>query len=225
MTKPPSLPASRTVVYLIEANDLAAAYLQEVLRADRSLAAVRLEEAPSNLVASQEHCIFVLDECGLHPPAPLYLEALRRLRPNGKYILLGKDASAARVGELLPFGLDGFVPHREVRKSLLDAIRAVRNGKLWIAAEALEFSVRKQQRNDSPFKYANGSRITHREYEILQLVRARFTNEEIAKLVNIRESTVKFHLTNIFLKLHISNRRDLIHRPLPPLFTQRNGTQ
>jgi DNA-binding NarL/FixJ family response regulator len=224
MTKPPSLPASRIVVYLIEPNDLAAAYLQDVLKTDHSLATIRVEEAPSNLVPSQEHCLFVLDECGLHPPAPLYLEALRRLRPNGKSILLGKDASAVRVAELLPFGLDGFVPHREVSKSLLDAIRAVRTGKFWVAAEALEFSVRKQQRRNNGFKQSTG-RITHREYEILQLVRARFTNEEIAKLVNIRESTVKFHLTNIFLKLHITNRRDLIHRPLPALFTHRNGTE
>jgi DNA-binding NarL/FixJ family response regulator len=223
MMRPTSVSRDRVIVYMVETNDLAAAFLYDILASDSSIVALRMEDALTNFKASQDDYVFILDECGLNPPIPLYLEALHRLCPNARFIVLGNEAPASRIGELLSFGLDGFLPHQEVRKSLVDAIHTVRDGKLWIPFDALEFSVRKQQRNGSSFKCSNPS-ITHREYQILQLVRARFTNEEIARLAHIRVSTVKFHLTNIFLKLRISNRRDLMHRPLPAIFTDHKIT-
>jgi ATP/maltotriose-dependent transcriptional regulator MalT len=42
--------------------------------------------------------------------------------------------------------------------------------------------------------------------EILQLVAAGFSNEEIGKKVFISRKTVKTHLTNIFDKLGVNNR-------------------
>ncbi len=50
---------------------------------------------------------------------------------------------------------------------------------------------------------------TPREDEILELVRRRLSNREIADLLQIRVSTVKFHLSNILSKMHANNRREL----------------
>jgi len=40
-------------------------------------------------------------------------------------------------------------------------------------------------------------------------VRRRLSNREIADLLQIRVSTVKFHLSNILSKMHANNRREL----------------
>jgi DNA-binding CsgD family transcriptional regulator len=52
--------------------------------------------------------------------------------------------------------------------------------------------------------------MTARETQTLELVKRRFSNKEIADILHVQESTVKFHLSNIYSKLQVSGRRDLI---------------
>jgi len=59
-------------------------------------------------------------------------------------------------------------------------------------------------------KGSNDARqVTPRESEILDLLRLRLSNKEIAEYLRIRVSTVKFHVTHILSKLQISSRQDL----------------
>jgi DNA-binding CsgD family transcriptional regulator len=48
--------------------------------------------------------------------------------------------------------------------------------------------------------------LTRRESEILALISQGLPNAEIARRLWISEQTVKFHLTNIYRKLGVSNR-------------------
>lgn len=48
--------------------------------------------------------------------------------------------------------------------------------------------------------------LTHRERELLKFIVKGFSNQQIANELNISETTVKNHLTNIFKKLNVTNR-------------------
>jgi DNA-binding NarL/FixJ family response regulator len=50
--------------------------------------------------------------------------------------------------------------------------------------------------------------LTRRELEILRLVAEGHSNAELAKKLWITEQTVKFHLSNIYRKLDVSNRTE-----------------
>jgi len=50
--------------------------------------------------------------------------------------------------------------------------------------------------------------LTQREMEILRLVAEGLSNAEMAKLLTVTEQTVKFHLSNIYRKLDVSNRTE-----------------
>ncbi len=52
--------------------------------------------------------------------------------------------------------------------------------------------------------------ITRREAEIAGLVSQGLANKAIAKQLGIGEGTVKIHLHNIYQKLHVSNRTELM---------------
>ncbi len=50
------------------------------------------------------------------------------------------------------------------------------------------------------------ARLTPRELEVMKGVERGLTNKAIAKELWVTEQTVKFHLTNVYCKLEISNR-------------------
>ena len=56
-----------------------------------------------------------------------------------------------------------------------------------------------------------GSLLTPRELEVLQLVAAGSTNEEIARSLWVTEQTVKFHLSNLYRKIDVVNRTEASH--------------
>jgi DNA-binding NarL/FixJ family response regulator len=55
------------------------------------------------------------------------------------------------------------------------------------------------------------SRLTRRELEILQLLAQGHSNQQLAKLLWVTEQTIKFHLSNIYRKLNVSNRTEAAH--------------
>jgi len=50
--------------------------------------------------------------------------------------------------------------------------------------------------------------LTKREREILQLVAEGHSNAQLAQMLWVTEQTVKFHLSNIYRKLNVSNRTE-----------------
>jgi DNA-binding CsgD family transcriptional regulator len=50
--------------------------------------------------------------------------------------------------------------------------------------------------------------LTRRELEILRLVADGHSNGQLAQMLWVTEQTVKFHLSNIYRKLHVANRTE-----------------
>ena len=49
-------------------------------------------------------------------------------------------------------------------------------------------------------------RITDREKDVLKLIASGRTNKEISEILHLSTSTVRNHISNIFVKLNITNR-------------------
>jgi DNA-binding CsgD family transcriptional regulator len=64
--------------------------------------------------------------------------------------------------------------------------------------------------NDLLSSDLHGTRITRREHEIMLLILKGMSNRQIANHLRIAEVTVKKHLTSVYRKLRISNRKELI---------------
>jgi DNA-binding CsgD family transcriptional regulator len=50
--------------------------------------------------------------------------------------------------------------------------------------------------------------LTPREREILQLVAEGYSNAQLARMLWVSLETIKFHLSNIYEKLEVSNRTE-----------------
>ena len=59
-----------------------------------------------------------------------------------------------------------------------------------------------------------GSPLTPREEEVVREICKGKTNIEVAETLGVIEKTVKFHLTNIFKKMAVTSRSQLILKSL-----------
>lgn len=57
--------------------------------------------------------------------------------------------------------------------------------------------------------------LSNREAEVAELVSKGLSNKEVANRLFVTEKTVKFHLTNIYKKMHVKSRAQLIVWCLP----------
>jgi NarL family two-component system response regulator LiaR len=105
-------------------------------------------------------------------------------------------------------GAHGFVSHSGAARTLIPAIACVAANQLWVPPDVLPEFLREVSSVLQKNTRARQS-TTPREDEILELVRRRLSNREIADYLQIRVSTVKFHLSNILSKLHANTRREL----------------
>jgi DNA-binding NarL/FixJ family response regulator len=113
---------------------------------------------------------------------------------------------------VMNLGFHGFVEDSRVAKTLVKAVRAVGNGRLWFSEELMEQYVYTSA--DAGRNSTEGQlNLTPRETEILELVRRRLSNLEIAIRLGIAENTVKYHVYHILAKSQVSNRRKLDTNP------------
>jgi len=59
--------------------------------------------------------------------------------------------------------------------------------------------------------------LSNRESEVAELVTKGLSNKEVANQLLVAEKTVKFHLTNIYKKMNVKSRGQLIVWCLPRL--------
>ena len=198
-------------------NCLAEAYLRQLVHADRHLRAFSVSEYARLSPASRKNIVFVIDQCGLEIPLCECLRQLREDCQNAKFLVMDHEKSREEIVRLLFMGAHGYVPHADVSGSLVRAIFFVTAGNLWVTPEVLHdflSEVGSALRRDVHARQTT----TRREGEILELVRRRLSNREIADLLQIRVSTVKFHLSNILSKLNARNRHDLSGTSSPKLW-------
>ena len=153
--------------------------------------------------------VFVIDQCGLELPLSEYVKRLSSKCAGARFVVLDSCNDKDEIVRLLIMGVHGYVPHEEAQNTLTRAVLSVAADQLWVASDVFQKFLTEvgsvlRRRAGQTRRFT-----TPREDEILELVRRRLSNREIAELLQIRISTVKFHLSNILSKLHASSRHDL----------------
>ncbi len=139
-------------------------------------------------------------------------EVLTRLQEEKleiRSIVLTASEDERDYVEAVKRGARGIVLKAAASERLLEGIRKVHRGEMWIdqrvAADVMKAMTEPRtapQRGDKVL-------LTAREQEIVTLVAQGFRNKEIADKLSISEQTVKNHLHNIFDKLGVSDRLEL----------------
>jgi DNA-binding NarL/FixJ family response regulator len=191
-----------------------------------------MREGLAQLIANQPDMLV----CGEAGDAGEALEKVRLFKPNlvladitlpGRNGLeLIKDIQALEAGvavlvismhdeafyaeRVLRAGGRGYVMKQEGGKKIMEAIRQVSSGKIFVSekmsAKILEmFSGHRPENADSPEE-----NLTDREFEVFQLIGRGKGAKEVASQLHVSPKTVEVHRANIKVKLKIQTMTELI---------------
>ncbi|MEQ8879759.1 MAG: tetratricopeptide repeat protein [Cyclobacteriaceae bacterium] len=135
------------------------------------------------------------------------LSLIRRVKvkyPELKIIVLSMHDEAHLVQEILKEGIQGYILKKDSQSELLAAVRAVKNGKIYLSSDINAMLMRGLNGNGEQ------KLLTDREREILKLIAKEYTNKNIAEALFISERTVETHRKNIFRKTGTNNMVGLI---------------
>ena len=102
----------------------------------------------------------------------------------------------------LKMGVRGIVQKRFAIETLVEAIRSVADGLVWMPPTV-------QAEMAAQWRAPADKILTDREFEIVCFVATGLRNAEIGEKLSISEATVKTHLNNIFHKLELRDRVEL----------------
>jgi DNA-binding NarL/FixJ family response regulator len=134
------------------------------------------------------------------------IEALRQLRDadNPARVLIVTSFTEKRtVVPALRAGAAGYVYKDVDPVALADAIRSVHAGHVLLQPEVAGALLSQEQ--PAPGS-GRGNALTEREREVLTLIADGRSNREIARALVLSEKTVKTHVSNILMKLDLSDR-------------------
>ncbi len=135
-------------------------------------------------------------------------EATRLIRdacPDVQVIALTSYKEEELVQAALKAGAISYLLKNVTAAELAQAIRAAHAGRPTLAPEAAQVLINAATRTD-----ADDTGLTERELEVLRLMVDGLTNPEIAKKLFVSRSTVKFHVSNILMKLGASSRTEAV---------------
>jgi DNA-binding NarL/FixJ family response regulator len=135
------------------------------------------------------------------------IQALRRIKDIGfkaKVIMLTIHDDREYLYETMNLGAEGYVLKDTDSESLVEAIRSVHEGNIYIHPSLTDDYMKKTNR--AVVENAGGSTLTKREYEVLVLIAEGNNNKEIAEKLYISEKTVKNHVSSIFKKIGVNDR-------------------
>jgi two-component system nitrate/nitrite response regulator NarL len=144
------------------------------------------------------------------------LQALRQLSqdaPSVRTLVLTAGLDSVAVSTALELGARGVLLKGSATSLLFESIRSITKEEYWLGCNAAGQMI--DTRRDVPpgtearAAATNKYRLTPRELEVVTRVASGESNKQIGEALNMRENTVKHHLTSIFDKTGVFSRLEL----------------
>jgi two-component system, NarL family, nitrate/nitrite response regulator NarL len=185
--------------------------MENLFRLEKDLQVVaRCLDGDEALKAVRRHKpdILVLD---IQMPTKDGLVVLREMRKETlptRVVILTATLDEEGLTDAVRLGVRGLVLKELAPKLLVQCIRKVHAGELWLEKRSVSSALEKLLQRETARNEA-AQVLSPREIEIIKQVAAGLRNMEIGKKLFISEGTVKIHLHNIYQKLGVDSRTKL----------------
>jgi DNA-binding NarL/FixJ family response regulator len=138
---------------------------------------------------------------------------LKELLPAVQIIVVTVYQDPDRIFRAFRVGASGYLFKPETSEKVLNAIRDVQQGGVPMSAVIARKVIKYFQ--TQALTTAEVKKLSPREREILELIVLGFYNKEIADRLSIGVESIRWHLKNIYRKLHVHSRTEAASKLLP----------
>lgn len=131
-----------------------------------------------------------------------FLSDVKSTWPQCQPVLWVSDLAEIDCFRALQLGARGILKKTAPVTVMIECLRAVNKGDVWIESSLAEHPMHSLERRNSP-------RLTPREREIVHHICVGLKNKEIGDALSITPGTVKVHLMHIFEKTGVKDRFEL----------------
>jgi DNA-binding NarL/FixJ family response regulator len=205
-------------VFLATENRLLRDTLARLLRKQSGIRVAGMAANPENISGQVQEsaCDTVLTDFSPGSSNSLLLRTLHEENSELKIILIGMEDDPEIFMNAIRLGARGYVLKDACALEIVTAIRRVGRGEAIcppnLCMVLIEHVWNEERRKlQSPGSAgANGSRLTHRQVQLMNLVADGLSNKEIATSLNLSQYTVKNHLRRVMRQVEATNRYDAV---------------
>jgi len=131
---------------------------------------------------------------------PEAIALIKQENPKARILVLTSFGESKQIAAAIQAGALGYLLKDSSPDDLLHAIRSVHRGSLVLTQD---LALKLMQTQPAPTAL---DQLTEREADVLRLLAQGQSNQEIASNLHISMTTVRSHVSNILMKLNVSNR-------------------
>ncbi len=147
-----------------------------------------------------------------------FIADIRAARPATRVLVLTMHEDPAHLRKALQAGAAGYVAKRVAGSQLLNAIRAVYDGRSYIEVPIMDTDLESAISDSSPPDSSPVSPspdvLSPRELEVLKFVASGHTNQETAESLHLSVKTVEGYRSRLMHKLNLRSRSELVRYAL-----------
>ena len=126
-----------------------------------------------------------------------------------RVVLLTAEIDDDQALQAVRLGVHGVILKQMATRLLTQCVRKVHAGGRWVEQESLRRAVENLLRKEAAAPVTE-TPLTPTETRVVELLAGGARNKEIASRLTVSEATVKNHLHNIYVKLKLASRRELL---------------
>lgn len=174
----------------------------------RVLAAVRSGEDVVRQILRFHARLVLVDSVLSNHDGPRLVESVARSSPEMKVVVMDVQPSQPNIIDFVRAGAAGFVLRDASADEMVSTLRDVANG-LYVLPPRLAgvlFASVARQTSRAPRDGAVISRLTPREWQVIDLIADGSSNKEISSRLHLSVHTVKSHVHSVLEKLTLHSR-------------------
>ena len=137
------------------------------------------------------------------------VEQMVKHHPEIKVVMLSMYDDRISVEKSLKAGAKGFIVKVSAADEIIEAIEEICSGRFYLCNKVSKYIVQGFLGKNTSRK-RDGTGLTPKEKEVLQLIAEGYSSKQIAKSFNLSLNTIHVHRNNIMKKLGIHKQTELV---------------
>ena len=131
---------------------------------------------------------------------------IKKKYPDIKVIIITSHNEEREVQKCMQAGISAYCSKDIKPDKLIRLIQDVINGAIWFDSNIAKYVLNMTRTNKEDFRKETSYSLTSKEMMVLNLISEGYSNQDIAKKLDISVNTTKVHVCSILQKLSVDDR-------------------